>query len=206
MNLREFLVHNGLEETPEYYMNYVGSFENGYFHILICDICIKNSVDYRYGDSCFIYYISLCFLWCPTGNWDRFNGRSSISFRCWCCSVPQSCLTLYDPMDCSPPGFLFFIVSWNLGKLMFIESVMPSNHLILCCPLLLMPSIFPSIRVFSNESALCIKRPKYLAKVFRVSALASVLPMNIQVWFPLGLTGLISFVQGTLQSLLRHHN
>ena len=60
--------------------------------------------------------------------------------------------------------------SWSLPKLMSIESVMPSNHLILCCPLLLLPSIFPSIRVFSNESALCI----------RVSASASVLPMNIQ--------------------------
>ena len=66
-----------------------------------------------------------------------------------------------------------------------IELVMPSNHLILCRPFLLLPSIFPSIRVFSNESVLCIRWPK-----FRASAL--VLPVNIQDWFPLGLTGLIS--------------
>ena len=63
--------------------------------------------------------------------------------------------------------------------------MMPSNHLILCCPLLLLPSIFPSIRVFSNESALRIRWPEYWS-------LASVLPMNIQGWFPLGLTGFIS--------------
>ena len=61
---------------------------------------------------------------------------------------------------------------------------MPSNHLIFCCPLLLLPSIFPSIRVFSNKSVLHVRWPKY-------SASASVLPMNIQGWFPLGLTGLI---------------
>ena len=65
--------------------------------------------------------------------------------------------------------------SRNLLKLMSIASVMPSNHLILCCPLLLPPSIFPSIRVFSNESVLCIRWPK-----IGVSASASVLPMNIQ--------------------------
>ena len=71
--------------------------------------------------------------------------------------------------------------SWSLLKLMSIESVMPSNHLILCRPLLLSPSIFPSIRVFSNESALCIRWPKYWS-----FSSASVLPMNIQDWFPLG--------------------
>ena len=77
--------------------------------------------------------------------------------------------------------------SWNLLKLMSIQSVMPSNHLILCCPLLLPPSIFPSIRIFSNESALCIRWPS-----IGVSDSASVLPMNIQDWFPLGWTGWIS--------------
>ena len=80
--------------------------------------------------------------------------------------------------------------SQSLLKLTSIESVMPSNHLILCCPLLLLPLIFPSIRVFSNESVLHIKWPKYWA-----SALASILPMNSQDWSPLGLTGL-----NTLQS------
>ena len=66
-------------------------------------------------------------------------------------------------------------------------SVMPSNNFILCCPFLLLPSIFPTIRVFTKESILCIRWPK-----FWTSALASIFPMNFQDWFPLGLTGLIS--------------
>ena len=76
-------------------------------------------------------------------------------------------------------------ISRSLLKLISTELVMPSNHLVLCCPLLL-PSTFPSIRVFSNESALCIN-----GQSIGASASASVLPMNIQDWFPLGLTGLI---------------
>ena len=92
--------------------------------------------------------------------------------------------------------------SWSLFKLMSIESVMPSNQLILCHPLLLLPTIFPSIRVFSNESVLCIKRPKYWSFSFSIS------PSNEY-------SGLISFrmdrldllaVQGTLKSLLPHHS
>ena len=90
--------------------------------------------------------------------------------------------------------------SWSLLRLMSIESVMPSNHLILCCPLLLLPPIPPSIRVFSNESALCIRWPKYCS--FSIS------PSNEY-------SGLISFridwfdllaVRGTLKSLLQHHS
>ena len=77
--------------------------------------------------------------------------------------------------------------SRSLLKLMAIESVKPSNHLILCHPFLLLRSIFPNIRVFSNESALRIRWPKY-----RASASASVLPINNQEWFPLGWTGWIS--------------
>ena len=92
--------------------------------------------------------------------------------------------------------------SWSLLKLMSIESVMPSNHLILCRPLLLLPSIFPSIRVFSNESALHIRWPKYWSFSFSIS------PFNEH-------PGLISFrmdwldlltVQGTIKSLLQHHS
>ena len=79
--------------------------------------------------------------------------------------------------------------SWSLLKLMSTELVMPSNHLILCCPLLLLPSILPRIRVFSSESVLHIKLSKY-----EVSASASVLPMNIQDWFLLGLTALITLL------------
>ena len=92
--------------------------------------------------------------------------------------------------------------SWSLLKLMFIESAMPSNHLILCRPLLLLPSICPSIRVFSNESVLRIRGPKYWSSSFNIS------PSNEH-------PGLISFrmdwldllaVQGTLKSLLQHHS
>ena len=79
--------------------------------------------------------------------------------------------------------------SRSLLKLLSIESVIPSNHLILCHPLLLLPSIFPRIRVFSNESVLCIRWPNIGA-----SSSTSVLSMNIQDWFPLGLTGLISLL------------
>ena len=76
-------------------------------------------------------------------------------------SVAQSCLTLCDPMNCSTPGLPVLANSQSLPKLMSIESVMPSRHLIFCRSLLLLPSIFPSIRVFSNRSALCIRWPKY---------------------------------------------
>ena len=78
--------------------------------------------------------------------------------------------------------------SRSLSKLISIESVIPSNHLILCHPLLLLPSIFPSIRVFSNESALCMRWRKYWSCSFRTS----VLLMNNQDWSPLGRTGRIS--------------
>ena len=95
-----------------------------------------------------------------------------------------------------------FIISQSLLKLMAIESVTPSNYLILCCPLLLLPSIFPSIRVLSNESALLIRWPKYWSFSFSIS------PANEY-------SGLISFrinwfdllaVQGALKSLLQHHS
>ena len=73
-----------------------------------------------------------------------------------CCSVAQSCPTLYDPMDARQAS-LSFTISWSLFKLMSIESVMPFNYLVLCGPLHLLPSIFPSIRLFSNETALHVK-------------------------------------------------
>ena len=104
-------------------------------------------------------------------------------------------------MDCSTPGLLSITSSRSLLKLLSTESVMPSNHLILCHPLLLPPSIFPSIRVFSNESVLHIKWPKYWSFSFSIS------PSNEY-------SGRISFrmdwldlaVQGTLKSLLQHHS
>ena len=114
-----------------------------------------------------------------------------------------SCVWLFEtPWTAAHQASLFFTISCNLLKLMSIESVMPSNHLILCCPLLLLPSIFPSIGVFSNESVLRIRRPKYWSFSFSIS------PSNEY-------SGLISFrmdwfdflaVQGTLKSLLQHHS
>ena len=91
---------------------------------------------------------------------------------------------------------------WNLLKLMSTESVMPSNHLILCRPLLLLPSILPSIRVFLNESALHIRKPKYWSFSFSVSSSNeySVLISFRIHWFDL------PAVQGTLKSLLHHHS
>ena len=89
--------------------------------------------------------------------------------------------------------------SLSLLKLMSIKSVMPSNHLILCCPLLLLPSIFPSIRVFSNDSVLHIRWPKYWSFSFSIS------PSNeYSGLFPLGLTGLISLLSKGLSSKPRH--
>ena len=84
-------------------------------------------------------------------------------------SGAQSCPTLCNPMDCSTPGLPSITNSQSLLKLMSIKSVMPSNHCILCHPLLLLPSIFPSIRVFSNESVLRIRWPKYWSFSFSIS-------------------------------------
>ena len=105
-------------------------------------------------------------------------------------------------MDCSTQASLFISNSWSLLRLMSIESVMPSNHLILWRPLLLLPLIFPSIRVFSSELVLCIKWSKYWSFNFNISSSNEY-------------SGLISFrmdwfdllaVQGTLKSLLQHHS
>ena len=79
----------------------------------------------------------------------------------FCCSVAKSCSVLHNPMDCNTPGFSVPHISQSLLKFTSIVSVMPSNYLILCSPLLLLPSIFSSIRVFSNESVLPIRWPKY---------------------------------------------
>ena len=123
---------------------------------------------------------------------------SSVQFS----SVAQSCPTLCDPMNCSMPGLPVHHQLPSLLILMSIKLVMPSSHLILCHPLLLLPPIPPSIRVFSNESTLCIKWPMYWSFSFSIS------PSNE---YP----GLISFrmdwldllaVQGTLKGLLQHHS
>ena len=115
-------------------------------------------------------------------------------------SVAQSCPTLCDPMDWSTPASLCITNSRSLHKLMSIELVMPSNHLILCCPFLFLPPVFPSIRVFSNESALRIRWPKYWSFSFNIS------PSNEHpglISFRMDCLGLLA-VQGTLKSLLQH--
>ena len=104
-----------------------------------------------------------------------------------CCSVATSNLNPCNPMGAAGQASLSTTNSWNLLKLMCANLVMPSNHFILCRPLLFLLSIFPSIRVFSSEWAPHIRWPKYC----NISS-ASVLPVNIQVWFPLGWAGLIS--------------
>ena len=104
-------------------------------------------------------------------------------------------------MDCSTPGFPVHHHSWSLLKLMSIELVMPSNHLILCHPLLLLPSIFPSIRVFSNESVLCIRWPTYWSFSFSISSSNEHLGL---ISFRMDWLDLLA-VQGTLKSLLQHY-
>ena len=124
----------------------------------------------------------------------------------WACkfsSVQLSCVQLFaTPWTAACQASLSITNTWSPPKPKSIESVMPSNHLILCCPLLLLPSIFPSIRVFSNESALHIRWPKYWSFSLNIS------PSNEH-------PGLISFkmdwldllaVQETLKSLLQHHS
>ena len=121
-----------------------------------------------------------------------------------CCShrVTQSCLTLCNSVDCSTPGFPVHHQLLELAQTHVYWLVMPSNHLILCHPLLLLPSIFPSIRVFSNESVLPIRWPKYWNFSFSINSSSEY-------------SGLISFrvdwldllaVQGTLKSLLQHYS
>ena len=94
-----------------------------------------------------------------------FKSISSVQFS----SVAQSCPTLCNPLNRSTLASLSITNCWSLPKPMSIELVMPSNHLILCRPLFLLPSIFPSIRVFSNESALCIRWLKYWSFSFNIS-------------------------------------
>ena len=117
-------------------------------------------------------------------------------------SVAQLCPTLCDPMNPAHQASLSITSSWSLLKLMLIKSVMASSHLILCRPLFLLPPVPPSIRVFSNESTLCMRWPKSWSFSFSIS------PSNEH-------PGLISFrmdwldhltVQGMLKSLLQHHS
>ena len=147
------------------------------------------------------------FLWIKFWVWDKYNVYERIGSSVQFSSVAQSCLdslrlTLATPWIAARQASLSITNSRNLLKLTSIESVMPSSHLILCRPLLLLPQIPPSISVFSNESTLRLRWPKYWSFSFSIS------PSNEH-------PGLISFrmdwldflaVQGTLRSLLQHHS
>ena len=130
--------------------------------------------------------------------WSK-NGGSSVQFS----SVTQSCATLCNPMHCSMPGFPLHHQFPEINQThVSIESVIPSNHLIPCRLLLLLPSIFPSIRVFSNESALHIWWPKYWSLSFSISPsneYSGLISLRMDWLDPLA-------VQGTLKSLLQHHS
>ena len=117
------------------------------------------------------------------------------------CSVPKSCPTLCDPLGCSTPGSsVLHCFSQSLLRFMSIELVMLFNHLILCCPLLLLFSIFPSIRVFPSERALHTRCPKgWSFSISPSSEYSALISFRID-WFDL------LEVQGTLMSLLQHHS
>ena len=141
-------------------------------------------------------FVCICFLLSHPHTSDGEKVSVQIS------SVTQSCSTLCNPMDCSTPGLLAVTNSQSLLKLMSIELVMPSNHLILCHPLLLLLSIVPSIRVFSSKSVLHIKWPKYWSFSFSIchsNEYSGLISFRID-WFDL------FAVQGTLQNLLQHHS
>ena len=119
-----------------------------------------------------------------------------------CCSVGKSCLSLCYPMHCSPQASLSVTISQSLFKFIPIESVMLSNHLTVRCPLLLLPSIFPSIKVFSNESSLRIRWPKYWSFSFSISPsseYSELISFRVD-WFDL-----LAF-QGTVKNLLQYHS
>ena len=123
---------------------------------------------------------------------------SSVLLLLFSCSVISDC----DPMIRSTPGSLFFTNSWSWLRLLSIQSVMPSNHLILCCLLFFFPSIFPNIRVFTNESALPIRWPNVSSFNFSIRyshEYSALIPFRNDWFGPLS-------VQGTLKSLLQHHN
>ena len=133
---------------------------------------------------------------CMLSRWGLF-----IAVAYHCCSVPQCIRFFQTPWAAAHHSSLCCTISQRLLKLMSIESLMPSNHLLLCHPLLLLPSIFPSIKDFSNESALHIRWPKYWRFSFSISPsneYSGLISLRID-WFDL------LAVQGTIKSILQHH-
>ena len=129
-----------------------------------------------------------------------FPNKYAIQYFC-CCAAIKSCPALCHPMDCSPSGSLSFAISRSLLRFISFELVILSNCLILCHPLLLLPSTFPSIRVFSIELALHIKWPKYWSFNFSISSFNE---YSRLISFSVGQFDLLK-VQGTLKALLQHH-
>ena len=130
--------------------------------------------------------------------WDHSNFSYSTIIRFIVVVQSLSHVQLFEiPWTAARQASLSFTISQSFLKLLFIELMMPSNHLILSHPILLLPSIITRIRVFSNELNLCIRWSKYWGFNFSISP-----PMNIQDWFPLGWTGLISLLSKGLSSLL----
>ena len=139
-------------------------------------------------------FMSVCLFW------GKYNNKISLGFKALfqLGSVAQSCPALYDPMDCGMPGFPGHHQLPELAQ----THVHPTIHFILCCPLVLLPSVFPSIRVFSNESVLHIRWPKYWSFSFSTSPsneYSRLISFRID-WFDL------LAAQGTLKSLLQHHS
>ena len=133
--------------------------ENLEFEILILELLELGELKIQIMSCCDHFMIH--FLLTASSNYSSLLAPShltipSCDWRSCCCSVAKLCPSLCNPMDCSMLGFPVPHHPPDLPKFMSIESVMPSNCLILCHPLLLLPSVFPSIRVFSNESAVCI--------------------------------------------------
>ena len=123
-------------------------------------------------------------------------------YICCCCQSPRSVSLFVIPWTVAHHAFLIIIISWRLPKFIFVESVMPSKYLILFCPLLLLPAIFPSIRVFSSESAVHIRWPKYWSFSFSISPskeYSEFISFKID-WIHL------PAIQGTLKSLLQYHS
>ena len=153
-----------------------------------------------------LHHIMILFLviWGTSKLFQNLLHQFTFPLIVYCCSVAQSCLILCNPVDNSTPNFLSFTISQSLLRHISIESMMPSNHLSLCCPLLLLPSIFPASGSLPMSWLFASR-----GQSIRASASALVLPMNIQDWFPLGLTGLISLLSmglWRLWSILQHHS
>ena len=140
--------------------------------------------------------------WGLNTDWLRLDSwLGHLLYNCYCCSVTKACPTLCDPVDCSTPGFpvLHYLPEFAQTHVHWVGN---AKHLILCCPLLLLPSIFPSIGVFSNELAFCIRWSKYWSFSFSISPSYEYSgSMSFRVdWIDL------LAVQGILESLLQHHS